>query len=406
MLDQIERPSVAYASQQAPALHPKIADIQILRAIAILMVLIGHLSLTSTVLAALPTKVQNPLWAGVDLFFVISGFVVVRSVMRGSLNPLAFAIRRLFRLWPAMLVFVLLSGLITLLAAVLVPDSPFAQQALITSPARFLREELSVLFGYLINRGGSAPLYINSAMWSLTIEFQFYAGVAVLMVVIVTARATRKAAENVMLGTACLLYAVILFERFSQLSGGGLPSLGGPIGYMAFRRFDFMLLGVIAYFVSRRKAIVSDDAALSLVPYLVLLPLGLILVGENVWAERRPFLVGVAMPIMGFCFAGLVLIAARGAAFSGKQSVAYRSFLWIGDRSYSIYLFHFPVMALVWVVLTRFAPVVHHYPPLFYSTIQVITVVPITLLLSDLCYRLIEIPWTDRGSRLAKRFSR
>jgi peptidoglycan/LPS O-acetylase OafA/YrhL len=88
-------------------LSNRIDDIEVLRAIAVLMTMIGHFQ--ELLFWGPPYLVQ--LWGGVDLFFCISGFVIARSLIieapssGGARNFLLFAIpfwiKRVFRIWPA-----------------------------------------------------------------------------------------------------------------------------------------------------------------------------------------------------------------------------------------------------------------------------------------------------------------
>jgi peptidoglycan/LPS O-acetylase OafA/YrhL len=85
------------------------ADIQVLRAIACLMVILHHVSITHTTLRTLPGELESPFWMGVELFFVISGFVVTRSLLGKNTSAVAFLLRRFFRLTPAIIAFLAFS---------------------------------------------------------------------------------------------------------------------------------------------------------------------------------------------------------------------------------------------------------------------------------------------------------
>lgn len=372
-------------------------DIQILRAFAILTVLFCHLSLTATVLQQLPGALQPPLWVGVELFFVISGFIVTKTVCEGSMSALAFAIRRAFRLWPAMFFFVALSGLIAYLAYRLTPDNPFAKQQLIVSPERFVSEEMSILFGYFINRIGPAT-YMNGAMWSLSVEFQFYAVFSVLLVIIKVCEISTKAKKLIILAVAVLVYSISAWHRMTITTGGFLGSVPHFVLYLTSYKFDFMALGVIGYFisVSRLKAPMYGPAltAVALAASLVIA----IICEHPLSAGPKPWLDGWGLMIMGWCFLLAVLLASRGDAFRGHDTVLYRFFTWIGDRSYSIYLLHYPVMALIWIGLARLYPAAFS-SEMKYGLIQAALVIALSFALADFSYRHIEL----RGSRLARR---
>src|SRR5450631_821637 len=94
-----------------PKTESRISDVEVLRAVAILMTLVGHAA--ELLYYGGPVIVWSAvsLWGGVDLFFCISGFVITRTLIdsvsprSGTANFLEFAIpfwiRRIFRIWPA-----------------------------------------------------------------------------------------------------------------------------------------------------------------------------------------------------------------------------------------------------------------------------------------------------------------
>jgi len=82
-----------------PISNPRSDEIQVLRGIAILLVLIVHWSLGTQIFQWI--GLINPGWIGVELFFVISGFVVIRSFERSDFDLGRFVAARTFRLYPA-----------------------------------------------------------------------------------------------------------------------------------------------------------------------------------------------------------------------------------------------------------------------------------------------------------------
>jgi peptidoglycan/LPS O-acetylase OafA/YrhL len=75
------------------------------------------------------------------------------------------------------------------------------------------------------------------------------------------------------------------------------------------------------------------------------------------------------MPMMIVAYAGIVAAGSDERAFPWKGP-AYGVMVWLGERSYSLYLFHFPVMAAVWFGLVRFAPPIWTAEPLHYGAVQ------------------------------------
>ena len=146
-------------------------EIDGLRALAVLAVIANHFERT-----LLPSG-----YLGVDIFFVISGYVITASLARDREETLgafliAFYARRVKRLLPALCACVLLTGLAISLV------SP--------SPAASLRTGLAALFGvsnlYLLREdldyfGQAASLNAFTHTWSLGVEEQFYLGFPVAL---------------------------------------------------------------------------------------------------------------------------------------------------------------------------------------------------------------------------------
>lgn len=97
----------------------KIGDIERLRGFAVLMTVFAHMPLITSIFkwAAIP----SPLWIGVPLFFVISGYVITISVEKYTYTVYNFYVRRICRILPVLLV----SILITLFMAFFTGDAQF-----------------------------------------------------------------------------------------------------------------------------------------------------------------------------------------------------------------------------------------------------------------------------------------
>lgn len=370
----------------------QLGDIQVLRAVAILLVLAHHLSLTSTLRDMLPVRAQLPFWSGVELFFVISGAVVTGSILSRPLAPLKFLWRRVFRLIPAIIVFLGVSYAALELSHAL-PISEWGKATFATSRERWGAEALGILGGYFINMSG-ATHYMNGAMWSLSVEFQFYAGVAVALAALAVLRIKPAHARWVLLALATALYLAVVVQRvgvFLHREWADIPF----ITYLRTWRMDFMLLGVMV--ATAPLHAFKNSPVFS--PYLLLLPLVAAALSEDAFASDAPFLHGATLIFMGLCFAALIYFARADGTFPTNDGPLYRVMDWIGNRSFSIYLLHFPVLVLVWHLIFFFQPGLF-MSALQYGAAQLVLTIAITFALADLCYRLIEQPGQALGKKL------
>ena len=150
----------------------KIQDLQLLRGIAISLVLLCHLSLSRTVLDYLNKDLTLSLYWGVELFFVLSGYVVTKSLRSKELGSFNFLVKRTFRLYPAILFMI---GCVFLVNTLVIDEKYFGM-----SFDSIQTQSIAILGGYLINYSEPTS-YQYAAMWSLSVEFQFYAFVTILL---------------------------------------------------------------------------------------------------------------------------------------------------------------------------------------------------------------------------------
>ena len=124
-------------------------------------------------------------------------------------------------------------------------------------------------------------------------------------------------------------------------------------------------------------------------------------------SSPKPLHDRVLLPLAGVCFTLLVALASgRLVNPRGRSGTFKRLMVWFGDRSYSMYLFHFPVMALGWWSVVVFTPWLFYINPLWYGAAQAVFTFALTILLADLTYRYVELPWNDRGGAISQRMTR
>lgn len=365
----------------------KIDDIQILRGIAITMVFISHLSFSATLLSVLPVRLTSPFYAGVELFFVISGFVVTRSLIRGNYEPVSFLIRRGFRLYPPILAFLAFSGAVNAIIRV-AGWPPFAANFICVPLSRFTEQAAAIIGGYLINLKVNSS-YMNGAMWSLSVEYQFYAAAALLTIAALAFRASPRVTGYAVVFCATIVYAACSYSRI-LLTHGARPDLGM---YLLKFKFDYMSLGVLL-------AYVPESTFGRTIRYGRVLSIGLILTPVIIlslcrspltrWISGPDNLDGTGMLLTAPCFLALVALAVGGNVSRALPGVVNRLLFKIGERSYTIYLLHFPAMLVAWVTIVAVNRAWAENAWAF-AVAQVVATLVVLVPLTEVIYRLVEL---------------
>ncbi|MEN0129208.1 MAG: acyltransferase family protein [Brevundimonas sp.] len=337
----------------------KRADIQALRALAVLAVVLFHLW---------PNRLTGG-YVGVDVFFVISGFLIGTHLLReleakGTISLGAFWARRAKRLLPASLLVLLLTAVATL---VWVPRSLWNQfLSQVTASALYVENWKLAhdSVDYLASTAAPAPV---QHFWTLSTEEQFYIGLPLLlMLVVLVARrwsaATRHRAVVTVLvaaGAASLAYSIWL-TAFS-------PSTAY---FSTFTRAWEFGAGVLLGCVTAR----FGDRARRIGPAL---GVGLILVASVSFGSTTAIPgFAASLPVVG----ALVVIA-TGAGTWLHRLGEVRPVAYVGDVSYAAYLVHWPMIVLL--------PYATMHP---LTTSEKLAILALTLVLAGLCTRWVENP--------------
>lgn len=365
-------------------MNKKILDIEVLRGIAVLFVVIHHanvslFSWSTPSLARFYTYFGGAI--GVDLFFAISGFVIARDLLPRlrEASPeerpritLAFWARRAWRLWPSAWLWLF----VTLLLVFAYNDShAFGSiraniEATIAGIVQAANFRLAEAFGQ--HEYGASAVY-----WSLSLEEQFYIALPLLALLM------RKYLVYV-IGVIALL----------QLSDPRVSM------YAVMFRTDALCLGVLLALFSRRpeyaiaRPTFLADRASSL-SFILLLMVLLLTLGShhlNVTPYRLSFVALLA--------AALVFVASYDSdLIFHRLNFIRRPLIWAGERSYAIYLTHMPCFFIVRETWHRFAE--GTAPSQEQFLLFTASATGLILLLSDLNYRLIEVPLRKKGARIA-----
>lgn len=383
----------------------KISDLQVLRGISILMVLVCHLSISSTLLAMLPVKIHAPFFLGVEIFFILSGYVVFNTLVRDGFHAGRFFTRRAFRLYPPIVAFMAVTwGIDAVLRHSSIPVEAIPP-GMLMGDGDFARRSLAVLSGTFILNPGPAP-HSFGAMWSLSVEFQFYAAAFLLCVALVhLGRVPQRWFLRLLVALCTTVFALTLAMRVGVLQGYQAEAHAPRwLFYCMVWRFDFLALGVMVAGLEMRFGAAFDRGIQSLgnylSPWLLLLPLAAMSLCETPFTTvaNKPLMIGFGFPFAAVCFAGLVLIASRNQAFPATRGRVYRGLEWLGDRSYTIYLLHFPVFILAWMAMYLGRPSLFG-SPVGFGVAQVALVTVILAPLCELVYRGMELPCIEYGKR-------
>ena len=324
--------------QSGVAREDHVVPLDGLRGLAVLMVMFGHFWLKQQPVGALQewtyTFVQNG-WVGVDLFFVLSGFLITGILLeaKGSTHYFRnFYARRILRIFPLYWGFLFVYFVILPRVVSIAPGSPFA-----TVPGiqpwfwLYASNMLSLVPGAIIPPG------LNH-FWSLAVEEQFY-----LIWPAIVFALSMKTLERTCIA---LVVAALAFRLF--LLTTPFHHTGGYVLLPA--RIDTLAIGAWLAIIARdaaRRDIVERWAPRAFVVALVALVIANL-------PDVRMFGYGVSMQTVGFPL--LAVIAASLISIgTGKaeKNARIRSFfssrmlVTAGKYSYAMYVFHLPLVILL-----------------------------------------------------------
>lgn len=354
-------------------------DIEVLRAIAIIFVVIGHIP---DVWPQFSILYKLSWWTGVDLFFCISGFVI-SGVLVGKIDQaqsryekyrvsLKFWLRRIYRLLPSGIFWA-----VFLVAAVFF----YNHTNVFGSPDIVLVEFVSVLTYTKNFMNFYAPVNSMGVYWSLSLEEQFYAFFPFFLIMVGSSIVRLR-----LIGVAILL----LFF---------LPK--GDHTLWGWLRIDPLLWGIVIYHFSRSDLHILFKPAFLEKKHHVWFPALLLclMVSIPVALEAMPFhhgLIGVVSAIM-------VWVASYNENYLDRFALSRRLLVWLGGRSYVIYLCHLPAFFLVYETWFRITGQYLKEIPASQAVYGVICAVALTMVFAEMTHRLLEEPLRQYGRKVADR---
>ena len=338
-------------------------DIQALRALAVMLVVANHLW---------PGRITGG-YVGVDVFFVISGFLITDHLARElaeteSLSLARFYARRVRRLLPAAFLVLIVSAILTYL---LLPALEWRRGAWEIFASAFYIENWalaaqSVNYSALNDAATAAQHY-----WSLSVEEQFYLVWPLLL--LLAWRIARRAKHR---PHTALLVGISLIAAASFASSLALTTSLPAQAYFVTptRAWEFALGGATAILMTRVNMRPLNALTLASLGWVA------IALSALLFSSLTPFPgYAAALPVLGTVS---VLISNTDRWASPLSSLLRNPGVqWLGDVSYSLYLWHWPLIVFAPYLLSR-------HP----SLLDRVAILCVSLALAGLTRRYIEVP--------------
>ncbi|MBO3639041.1 acyltransferase family protein [Acinetobacter soli] len=317
--------------------------IDMLRGVAIILVLLHHfnipyklhdtwlgISVLGEPLSALVARNGN---YGVTLFFVISGFLITQHTLSreghlSKINIRNFYLRRIARIVPCL---VLLISIVTLLGSFGL--QPFLNQAPIGIEVSYRLTVFAALtfwMNLLIIEYGWIN-YALGVLWSLSVEEVFYLAFPLLCLIL---------GRNKLKLFVLFLISIIVYAPYFRFLHAGEES--GAYLYHYFSSFDGIAIGCLTALLAQKISIRFRNIQLVI---FIVIALMIALYGY------APIKEVITWSISVFALLSAVLIFYSIQPQQAKNLTFFSKILvWIGQRSYEMYLFHLIVLGLIKVM--------------------------------------------------------
>lgn len=354
--------------------HKYLPSIDSLRAIAVISVIIYHCNASF-----LPGG-----FLGVDLFFVLSGYLISSLIIRefretGKVDLWNFYIRRGRRLLPA--VYFMITVILILMV---IFNKPLLEKSHLDSLFGYA---YSSNWWYIFHRldyfdtfGAISPF---KHLWSLAIEEQFYMIFPLLFLVTNLGTRKGKISDNLkfvvlVLIVLSLITHIYLFD-FNDISrvyyGTDTRAFGLLVGVLGAIFLPMDTLNVRA--PKSKNLIISAISLISIILFIVIM--------FNI-SEYSIFLYYGGFLLLSILFLIIIIFTGQQGTYM-SLFMSFKPLVYIGKISYSLYLWHFPILVLT----TPTAELGN--PNLFYNFLRVILI----FIVAHLSYKFIETPIRKNG---------
>lgn len=354
-----------------------------LRALAVIAVIAYHL---------FPTVFVGG-YIGVDVFFVISGYLITTLLIAehleyGRINLKKFWLRRARRLLPALIVTILtISSIIFFVRG----DVMVGLARQILGAATFSSNWTEIVAGTDYFTNTTSHLFMN--FWSLAVEEQFYLIWPFLVILLV---AVVKRPRMGMVVTALLGLASAGWMAYSFLHGASASRVYYGTDTHLFGLMTGAFLAFLASAQNKKEALrrlYQPFWFVRRMPKLAesigigaLVGLGILFV---ILSDRHAFTYTGGL-LLASLLGATVLVITAGKRGPLQKLFQLPLFAWIGSRSYGIYLWHWPLIVIFNLVLATMLPI------WLVAFISITT----TFCVAELSYRYIELPIRHHGFRV------
>jgi peptidoglycan/LPS O-acetylase OafA/YrhL len=312
--------------------------LDLLRGVAILLVLFNHIDPHTIpdlveprgLVGAIYWRIKGLGWTGVDMFFVLSGFLISGLLLKeienaGTLQAGRFWFRRAFKILPSYLFF------LAIMAAT--QATAWLDTTSWTSIGNSLASHLLFAQNYL----QSNP---NGPTWSLAVEEHFYILLPCLLLLLSKGVASHREFENRLLITGALIITALPAFRCLHAIW---PGVGQEDYRYSHFRADSLIFGVLTQLMLRRREAVVLRICEH--PLKTLFAAGLLILPGMFLGRVSPFMFAFGYSMLAFGYS-MVLLVFVSKMENAATSLAGKALAATGRWSYNIYLWNFYLLLL------------------------------------------------------------
>jgi peptidoglycan/LPS O-acetylase OafA/YrhL len=325
----------------------RVRELDGIRGLAILLILIIHFlkradHFTGNAILLGLTQLSGINWIGVDIFFVLSGFLITGILLRTKDHPHYFRnfyARRILRIFPLYYLFIIP---MLIILPLIDPDRGAETQSVWYAFIFYLQNWTHIT--------GPEPSLYFTILWSLAIEEQFY----LIWPAVVYFLDRRKLAW-----AALGMIAVSLITRIVMVNTlVGVIAVQRFFYYASFIRFEGMAVGALIALAFEHKGAWMDRIKRYALPAFVIavIAFGLMIIGRKPYPVSDNFILSV-WGYSAVAFASGALIALMSSLNEGsipRRIFASRFMTFFGKYSYAMYILHYPIALALWEYLLTF----------------------------------------------------